>query len=205
MKTQTQFKNASLVSVVNGSIVVKSAAGIEHTFTNASIVSVNNGTIIIESDWKPKKGELIKFTWEGDIRYGIFQEICSGLLWTYGCSMESLSEFPHAIDNPKCRPMVHTNIFPVTPEEQKEFDDFCKSQGKIWNKETLQWEKYKWEPKMGEPYFTITTSLGYIEIARYVWNDDPLDTNLYKVGNCFKTKKEAEAKLEKIKKLLLEV
>jgi hypothetical protein len=37
-----------------------------------------------------------------------------------------------------------------------------------------------------------------------VWNDDNLDTNLYKIGNCFKTKEKAKAKLEQIKKVLAE-
>lgn len=69
----------------------------------------------------------------------------------------------------------------------------------------MQIEKLRWKPKAGEYYFTITTSLGHIETARYVWNDDLLDTNLYKTGNCFETREEAEAKLEQIKKLLLEV
>ena len=199
MKTQTQFKNSSLISVVDGSIVVKDSTGREHTFANASVVSVNNGTIIIESEWMPKKGELVKFTWEGDIRYGIFQEICSGLLWTYGCSMESLSEFPHAIDNPKCQPMVHTNIFPVTPEEQKEFDDFCKSQGKIWNKETLQWEKYEWEPERGEKYYYVDT-IGDVSCTTY--NTFALDSTRIKFGNCFQTKEQAKSAAEKVKELL---
>lgn len=199
MKTQTQFKNASLVSVVNGSIVVKDSTGREHTYVNASVVSVNNGTIIIESEWKPKKGELIKFTWEGDIRYGIFQEICSGLLWTYGCSMKSLSEFFHAIDNPKCRPMVHTNIYPVTPEEQKEFDDFCKSQGMLWNKKTLQWEKYKWEPKVDEKYYFIDL-VGRITAA--INNTVTIDAPRIKYGNCFQTEEQAKEAAEKVKELL---
>ena len=199
MKTQTQFKNASLVSVVNGTIVVKDATEREHIFTNASVVSVNNGTIIIESEWKPKKGELVKFTLGGNIRYGIFQEICSGLLWTYGCSMESLSEFPHAIDNPKCRSMVHTNISPVTPEEQKEFDDFCKSQGKLWNKETLQWEKYKWMPKENEIYYVI---YGNGEIDQLCYKSSEFHDRYINFGNCFQTKESAQKAAEKVKELL---
>lgn len=196
MKTQTKFENASLVSVVNGSIVVKDSTGIEQTFTNASVVSVNNGTIIIESEWRPKKGELVKFTWEGNIRYGIFQEICGGLLWTYGCSMESLSEFPHAIDNPKCRPMVHTNISPVTTEEQKEFDDFCKSQGKIWNKETLQWEKYKWIPVEDQEYYSV---FGDGLVYKCLWTASKVARDRYALGNCFQTKKQAQEAAEKFK------
>lgn len=65
-----QFKNASLVSAINGSIVIKNYAGIEYTFTNASIVSINNGIIVIESKqnerkWKPKIGEII-YTIQGN-------------------------------------------------------------------------------------------------------------------------------------------
>lgn len=141
MKTQTTFQNSSLVSVVNGSIVVKDSTGREHTFANASVVSVNNGTIIIETKWKPKKGELVKYVLYGNIRYGIFKEITEGnsKLWTYGCSIENLSEFPNEFDCPKFRYYDDVvSLSPVTPKEQKEFDDFCKSQGKIWNKETLQ-------------------------------------------------------------------
>ena len=199
MKTQTQFKNASLVSVVNGSIVVKDSTGREHTFLKASVVSVNNGTIIIESEWKPKNGELIKYTWSGT-RYCIFREIITDQLWSYGCSIEKLSEFPYDYNTPKFRPYSKDlNISPVTPEEQKEFDDFCKSQGKIWNKETLQWEKYEWEPKRGEKYYYIDT-LGDVSCTTY--NTFALDSTRIKFGNCFQTKEQAKRAAEKVKELL---
>ena len=204
MKTQTQFKNASLVSVVNGSIVVKDSTGKEHTFTNASVVSVNNGTIIIESEGKPKNGELIKYTWSGT-RYCIFREIITDQLWSYGCSIEKLSEFPYDYNTPKFRPYSKDlNISPVTPKEQKEFDDFCKSQGKIWNKETLQWEKYRWKPVKGQTYYYVALEvIPYISF--HIWRDDGVDDQHYQSKNCFKTEEEALVVMEKIKKLLLEV
>ena len=207
MKTQTVFQNSSLVSVVNGSIVVKDSTGREHTFTNASIVSVNNGTIIIESKWNPKKGELIKYRWAGDIRYGIFKEMSenNNKLWTYGCSIESLSEFPNESDCPKFRYYNDiVNLSPVTPEEQKQFDDFCKSKGKIWNKETLQWENYRRKPKYDEVYYTIHLFPLDSPVKRHRWIGDNIDKGFYQTNNCFKTKEEAEAKLKQIKKLLLE-
>lgn len=204
MKTQTQFKNASLVSVVNGSIVVKDATGREHTFANASVVSVNNGTIIIESEWEPKKGELVKFNYLG-VRYGIFKEIDGDKFWTYGSSFETLSEIPWNYNQPKFRHSSDVlNISPVTPEEQAEFDDFCKSQGKIWNKEKLQWEKYRWKPQVGDNYYRIVFDLGKWAILKLWWSNLSVDTNSWQEGNCFKTKDEAEAKLEQIKKLLVE-
>lgn len=198
MKTQTQFKNSSLISVVNGSIVVKDSTGGEHTFVNASVVSVNNGTIIIESEWKPKNGELIKYTW-GGTRYCIFREIIADQLWSYGCSVEKLSEFPYDCDVPKFRPYSkNLKISPVTPEEQKEFDDFCKSQGKVWNKETLQWEKYKWVPKDGERYYII---YGNGEIDHLHYQKSEFQDKYIDLGNCFQTKEQAQEAAKKLKEL----
>ena len=84
MKTQTVFQNASLVSVVNGSIVIKYSTGREHTFVNASVVSVNNGTIIIETEWEPKKGELAKITNTCINAYCIIDKIVDGQLFVFG-------------------------------------------------------------------------------------------------------------------------
>ena len=198
MKTQSQFKNASLVSVVNGSIVVKDSTGREHTLANASVVSVNNGTIIIESEWKPKRGELVKFRcgW-CDTKYAIFKEIVGDRFWMYCSSIDKLTELPWDLNCPKYVSIVGSfTLSPVTQEEQKEFDDFCKSQGKIWNKETLQWEKYKWEPRHGEKYYYIDT-LG--EVACTTNNILDFDPDRIKYGNCFSTKEQAKKVAETLK------
>ena len=202
MKTQTQFKNASLVSVVNGSITIKDSTEREHTFANASIVSVNNGNIIIKSEWKPKKGELVKFrcSWCGT-KYGIFKEIVGDRFWMYCSSINKLTELPGDLNCPKYLSIIDGSftLSPVTPEEQREFDDFCKSQGKLWNKETLQWEKYEWKPKRGEKYYFITTAG---EVSWTTNNTFALDPNRIGFGNCFQTAKQAEKAAEKVKKLL---
>lgn len=197
MKTQTQFKNASLVSVVNGTIVVKSAAGIEHTFINASVVSVNNGTIIIESEWKPKKGELIKAIGGGIDCYVIFDHITSVL--HVKASKEISGDYNNLNEKSWLYDPTIVKLSPVTPEEQKEFDDFCKSQGKIWNKKTLQWEKYEWEPERGEKYYYIDT-IGDVSCTTY--NTFALDSTRIKFGNCFQTKDQAKSAAEKVKELL---
>lgn len=202
MKTQTQFKNASLVSVVNGSIVVKDSTGREHTFTNASVVSVNNGTIIIESEWKPKKGELVKVTDTCIDAYCIIDKIGDGQLFVFGWKKIDFDQ--HCLKNDLWLISSLTKISPVTPEEQKEFDDFCKSKGKIWNKEKLQWEKYKWEPKDGQTYYYIGMETAPY-ISWHVWVNDNIDNEHYQSKNYFETEEEAEAKLKQIKKLLLEV
>lgn len=197
MKTQTQFKNASLVSVMNGSIVVKDSTGRAHTFTNASVVSVNNGTIIIESEWKPKVGELIKLTGCNTDCYCIYRGREADHIYDYGFKKIADSTLHTVVDNFSWG-ITGVIISPVTPEEQKEFDDFCKFQGKIWNKETLQWEKYKWIPKDCERYYII---YGNGEVDRLHYQKSEFQDRYVDLGNCFQTKEQAEKAAEKLKEL----
>ncbi len=195
------FKNASLVSVANGSIVIKDSTGKEHIFVKASVVSVNNGTIIIESEWTPKRGELVKFRcgW-CDTKYAIFKEIVGDRFWMYCSSIDKLTELPWDLNCPKYVSIVGSfTLSPVTSEEQKEFDDFCKSQGKIWNKETLQWEKYKWIPKENEVYYII---YGNGEIDHFHYKRSEFQDRYIDFGNCFPTKERAQKVAEEVKKLL---
>lgn len=197
MKTQSQFKNASLVSVVNGSIVVKDSTGGEYTFVKASVVSVNNGTIVIESEWEPKKGELIKLTGCNTNCYCIYRECVADRIYDYGFKKIADSTLHTKIDDLSwCT--VDVTVSPVTPEEQKEFDDFCKSQGKLWNKETLQWEKYKWQPKQGEKYWYVA-SWGDVWCRHFM--DSDVDQGILQLGNTFPTKEQAQEALEQVKEL----
>jgi hypothetical protein len=183
---------------VNGSVVIKDSAGGEHTFVNASIVSVNNGTIIIETKWKPKKGELVKMEGNGTNGYAIFKNIEGSLLHDYGYKF---FRDDRLICNPYGYDARNVTISPVTPEEQKHFDDFCKSQGMIWNKETLQWEEYRWKPKDGDIYYHVDLELGD-GVGRHTYMNDSIDQCNYKHYNCFRTKKQAQEAAEKVKELL---
>jgi len=53
-----------------------------------------------------------------------------------------------------------------------------------------------WKPKCGELFFYINDCGG---IMNSEWYDDRIDSEFYKIGNCFKTKEEAELELERIK------
>ena len=197
MKTTKTFENASLVSVINGSVIVKSAAGIEHTFTNASVVSVNNGTIIIESEWEPKVGELIKLTGRETNCYCIYRQSEPDHIYDYGYKKITDSTLYTDIDDLSWY-TAGVIISPVTPEEQQAFDDFCKSKGKIWNKEKLQWEEYRWSPKPGEQYWYVSS---WGEVIYRLYIDTPIDQDLLRLGNAFPTKEQAEMVVEKLKKL----
>lgn len=53
-----------------------------------------------------------------------------------------------------------------------------------------------WKPEYDEWYFYVS---GYGVIGSNVWINDYTDNGYYKIGNCFKTKEEAEFALEKVK------
>ena len=57
----------------------------------------------------------------------------------------------------------------------------------------------KWKPSVGDRYWIITTD-GVV--GNLIWNDDPADNRLFNLGNYFRTREEALAMVEKIKKLL---
>ena len=199
MKITKTFKNATLRTVNNGYIELD-YNGKTHCFNNASVVSVNNGSISIEIDWKPKKGELIKAVGCNIDCYIIFDYKSTDILYTYegiNTDFSSIGYFKFDSD-----PWAYNHtmqLFPVAPEEQQAFDDFCKSQGKIWNKEKLQWEKYKWSPKLHECYWYVA-SWGEVMYRHYASSN--FDQCLLQFNNAFPTKEEAEAKLEQIKQIL---
>lgn len=58
----------------------------------------------------------------------------------------------------------------------------------------------RWKPAINETYYFVNES-GTVE--EYTWFNDRCDIELYNVGNCFRTKKEAKAAGKKIKALFL--
>lgn len=198
MKTTKTFKNATLRTVNNGYIELD-CNGKTQCFHNASVISVNNGSISIEIDWKPEKGELIKITGNCTDSYTIFDSIDGCLMRTFG--YKRITGTSYKLHNDFWFMGLETKISPVTPEEQQAFDDFCKSQGKIWNKEKLQWEKYKWMPMYLDMYYCINMASSPF-VRSQVWSGNTIDYVYYKENNCFKTKEEAEAKLKQIKQIL---
>ena len=52
------------------------------------------------------------------------------------------------------------------------------------------------KPQKDDDYWYIDD---FVRAATYKWNDDPRDNVLYSIGNCFKTKEEAEFEIERLK------
>jgi len=58
-------------------------------------------------------------------------------------------------------------------------------------------ERVKWKPKEGNTYYCIAHDGAH----ESYWDDDYIDNGRYKLGNCFRTREEAKAMLEKTLKL----
>ena len=196
MKTTKTFENATLRTVNNGYIELDYNSKTD-CFHNASVISVNNGIITIEVDWEPKEGELVKITGNHIDAYSIFHayDKPNSIIFVYG--HKRINDDDHSFCQCHWFEGNQTKISPVTPAEQQAFDDFCKSKGKIWNKEKLQWEEYIWMPKKDEKYYYINT-IG--EVA-HTNNTLSLDQLRIEFGNCFQTIEKAEKVAEKVKEL----
>lgn len=196
MKTTKTFENATLRTVNSGYIELDSN-GKTYCFNNASIISIKNSTITIEVDWKPERGELIKIKGSCIDSYSIFDSLNDNLMRIFG--YKRIKGTDSKLQNDFWFIGATIKISPVTPEEQQAFDDFCKSQGKIWNKEKLQWEEYKWMPKENEVYYIIYGN-GEVDHLRYKRSE--FQDRYINFGNYFQTKEQAQKVAEEVKKLL---
>lgn len=195
---EVTLKKAALVSVNEGTIIVTKDWQ-NYTYKNASVKSVVNGNITIEISNPYKKGDYLKVRVFGDVWVTlIYKEYDSnkgrihffvssndgGCIYNYNWSRDLIRE--------------SEDIRYATPAEIEEFHDLLHSKGKHWNDETFQLEDYFWKPKLHQTYYYITSFANIITTT----NDNCYaDIAMIKLGNCFKTKKEAEQYLDKFKEV----
>lgn len=192
------FNNSSIVSVNSGTIVLN-VSGKTRTFVDAKLISAVNGKIVLDLpffkltkdayvtihlrfDLGTQRTFISNTDNKSDVTYHVTQfdgGIKSTGSWTGGCILRN-----------------------ATPEEIQELNDQLAAEGKRWNPDTMQIEKLRWKPSQGTTYFHIIIVGGIAQTDNYIWMDDATDKNNYEMGNCFKTKEEAEAKLEQIKQIL---
>lgn len=88
----------------------------------------------------------------------------------------------------------------IATEEEKQFLlDAIHADGKDWDAVNKRIVEYRWQPKVGEYYYTLDSSFTPYSIP---FREDSLDRQLLKIGNCFKTEEEAEAKAKEILEIL---
>lgn len=193
------FNNSSIVSVNSGTIVLN-VSGKTRTFADAKLVSAVDGKIVLDlPKYAIKNGQYLVIQ-----LYNKAERVFIANPYRKCCIDVHVSQ----CDDQIVYNGFWTNSFLLrnaTPEEIQELNDQLASEGKQWNPNTMQIEKLRWKPKKGEQYFYIRLGMCYNDVESIVWIDNAIDIHLYESGNCFRTEKQAEAKLEKIKKLLLEV
>lgn len=193
------FNNSSIVSVNSGTIVLN-VSGKTRTFVDAKLVSAIDGEIVLD---------LPKHTIEKGT-YLVTHLMLNNVFRTFiAKSIENnhityyITQYQYGLkskgfwSNDACRN--------ATPEEIQELNNQLEAEGKRWNPDTMQIEKLKWKPKYGDDYYRIVFDLGKLAILKLWWSNLTVEINAWQENNCFKTREEAEAKLEQIKKLLLEV
>ena len=193
--------NNSSIESVNSGIIVLNVSDKTRTFVDAKLVSAIDGKIVLDL---PKLSTIEAGTYlvahvvlndakRIFIAKAIEKECISYYITQYQGGLKSTGEW----SRDTCRY--------ATLEEIQELNDQLKAKGKCWNPDTMQIEKLRWKPMKDTKYFHIVIAKGEMKVNTYLWENDNIDKNLYELGNCFKTKEEAEAKLEQIKKLLLKV
>lgn len=191
------FINSSIVSVNSGTIVLN-VSGKTRTFADAKLISAIDGEIVLDL---PKLSTIEVGTYlvaHVDIinaqRIFIAKSIDNGYLTYYITQCQGNLKSTGVWTSSICRY--------ATPEEIQEFNNQLAAEGKCWNPNTMQIEELRWKPEKYNRYFYIVISGSATKINNCLWEDDKVDKNMYELGNCFKTKEEAEAKLEEIKKIL---
>ena len=68
---------------------------------------------------------------------------------------------------------------------------------------TDSYEPKPWEPKLEETFFTILIDYGCpFYVTKLKWSCTPTYEAMYRLGNCFQTREEAEAMADKLNALL---
>lgn len=196
------FENASVVSIVDGNITLKYNDKLIY-YSNASLLSVNDETVILEcQDFK--KGDLIAVHSATNKYKGLY-------IYRELAKYENTLILHGGINN--LIKDVDTGYFPfvlssqdivrlASKEEREFFDEYCKKQGKVFNFKTDTWEKFKWKPQNGDKFYMVT-SFGKTDI--YIYNkDNEFQRAVVEIGNCFRTKEEAEKKAKEYLKFMSE-
>ena len=188
------FNNSSIVSVNSGTIVLN-VSGKTRTFVDAKLVSAVDGKIVLDLPYAPPTNGAYRTI---HLTQGIQRTFISNTSNTYWTTYY-VTQYSAGIKftgtwgiEDICRN--------ATPEEIQELNDQLEAEGKRWNPDTMQIEKLRWKPNKNDIYYYIS-SVGWF-ITNETWYNWTHDIEHYEMGNCFKTKEEAEAKLEQIKQIL---
>lgn len=194
------FKNASVVSINQGTITIQTHCEGQLTLQSASLVSLLDGNITLNIEYPDfKRGDILFNTVHNTVF--IFKEILNDDVFDLGYTSPFLtcitSIAPWDID------YLQNVRYATGEEKQRLFTEVYKKYKKSWNAQTLTWEKTIWEPKIGDIYWCIDknyiTSEFTVITAKRVKG---IHEERMVQGNYFQTKEEAEEAMAQIKEVL---
>ena len=145
----------------------------------------------------PEDGDFLYISYANGIRYTIISKEIEFGIGAYAKLLEGDKEA-----NCQGRGLARTTdveIRPATDTEKQLLIDALHTAGKDWDADKKEIVEYRWKPKEGDEYFYVTPPCG---VSSYWWNGKAADESIYRYGNCFRTKEEAQVMAEKFKKLL---
>ena len=89
----------------------------------------------------------------------------------------------------------------ASPSEVEHFHELMHKYGKDWDAEKKQVVDWRWKPKKEEDYWAVILDTTIIKLD-FTWLGSVTDEIRYKLGNCFRTREEAEAAAERVRKAL---
>lgn len=147
---------------------------------------VKDGIVTIEKDFE-----------NGDVLHYVYDDLM--LIYKESSSSERFSSHFNTAHNYdfgwNIRAFRH-----ATEEEKRLLFDKMKEQGLRWNAEKKRVETIRWRAEKGENYFLLNRTT--FEVDHYYECFDEVDAKLYKYGNYFRTREQAEEAARRVKETL---
>ena len=160
----------------------------------AKIIMDNYRELHLPEKWKD--GDvLVNVTYKGI--FAVCKSVCKSGDDAYHCYMYADLGCDR-IDAKGCN-ILRSAYRLATPSEVKRFHETLHKHGKEWDAEKKQLVDWKWMPKRDEAYYYFDWCG---DVAKCVWKGTHDDLDCYHFGDCFRTREEAKAMAEMVKKLL---
>ena len=169
---------------------------VSYDYELAKVIMDNYRELHLPEKWKD--GDvLVNIKFDDCFAVCKCKSLCNTSFNAYHCYM--YADFGCGqIDTDGCN-ILHSAFRLTTPSEVEHFHELLHKHGKEWDAEKKKLVEWRWKPDYHEFYFKIREDGS---MSRRLWNNDKADNAFFYFGNCFRTREEAEAMAEKIKKLL---
>ncbi len=146
--------------------------------------------IMIDEPWKD--GDVLVRAGSNEKEFVVFEKMRSEALFSHYPLFEGDSTML----------LLASDYRKALSKETRMFKELLASHGHEWDEEMKRVVRKVHEPLKGETYYRVLSS-GYVVPDN--WVDKPIQREVRRFGNCFKTRGEAVSAARKIRKLLLDV